>query len=975
MLSPRKPSARPVVEALEPKVLYSADLGLSAFVPATSEVVAHKTVLTQDVGTATVSAQQATQQADTEIVFLDADVPEAAALTRDIQQQATQGRPIEVVLIQSNEDGLTRISQTLKERHNVAAIHLIGHGESGDMQLGNAQLDAHTLLSRASDIALWGTAMTTQADILLYGCDVAQGTPGHALVQGLAALTGADVAASEDLTGAASLGGNWVLEDQTGHIDSALAISATMQSQYTGVLAEATPSTKGTAIWTESGFTTPQQGAWDGLTLGSQSNTALSTTWTTVTSAESPTRNEAIVVGVDTNGVVRGERWDGTQWNALPTNPLSTVPSGARQGFAVAYEQKTGNAMLVWDDGTALSYSVYNGTSWSTAATVSAYKGAEPQQMHIAANPKGNDMALVISDTNGDDYALIWNGSSWGHAVTLDTSGTGINDQLSTAVAYESQSGVAMVAYAKANNANVYYRLFNGSTWGNETAAGSYSGTAYPLYLTLASDPNSDRLAMGLHSVSVLNAHVQSFSIWNGSSWGNRVTPGSYTNSSSPGSNVAVAFESLSGDVLAMYGTTGNNASYLTWSSSSGTWSSSATGPAAAYMKLFSDPYSDHIMVGVQTTGSSTNFIDWTGSAFGTSSSAATNAGSTSPAFTWLWKTDLSGNKTNTLLIGGSSASSGWTGVNNVSAGEVLAFADPNLQFGGTTSGTFSHFVDLSTLGASGVDDVAMVSQDVTLTAGLTVHRGDILFTTSATSTLTNADGSTTSANKSDLVMYRPSVAGRYDKGTFTVLAQNIASGLLGLGTADVRGLALVEQDTVVGDVTLTAGSILFTAGTTTAAADIQVYVPNGGGLLGGLLTGNASVLIRGSDVNIGIGQAITGLELVSANTTLKNMTLTAGTLLISLEASDTIGTNNLSVTPADVVILSPTLTSVNGNASAAATRLMRGSSVGASGVVFDSLALSLDAAPVITSNGGGATAPITSQQSQPPMSIATPTA
>ena len=181
-----------------------------------------------------------------------------------------------------------------------------------------------------------------------------------------------DLEPSEDLTGATSLGGNWILEDQTGHIDSALAVSAAMQSQYTGVLLQATPSTKGTGIWTESGFTTPQQGTWDGLTQGSQSNTAVSTTWTTVTSAESPTRNEAIVVGVDTNGVVRGERWDGTQWNALPTNPLSTVSSGVRQSFAVAYEQKTGNAMLVWDDGTALSYSVYNGTSWSTAATVSA---------------------------------------------------------------------------------------------------------------------------------------------------------------------------------------------------------------------------------------------------------------------------------------------------------------------------------------------------------------------------------------------------------------------------------------------------------------------------------------------------------------------------------------------------------------------------------------------------------------------------
>ena len=53
------------------------------------------------------------------------------------------------------------------------------------------------------------------ADLLLYGCDVAADALGQQMTGTLAALTGADVAASTDLTGAASRGGNWVLEYRT----------------------------------------------------------------------------------------------------------------------------------------------------------------------------------------------------------------------------------------------------------------------------------------------------------------------------------------------------------------------------------------------------------------------------------------------------------------------------------------------------------------------------------------------------------------------------------------------------------------------------------------------------------------------------------------------------------------------------------------------------------------------------------------
>lgn len=216
--------ARPVVEPLEPKLLYSADLPPLVMAADASTVVAQDTV--QQASTAT-----------HEIIFIDASVPELAALQRDLAAQADAGRDIEVIVIRAQEDGLARITDTLAGRQDVAAVHLISHGDDGKVQLGQTVLDAQTLLQRASDIALWGSAFAPDGDLLIYGCDVAASANGQALVQDLAALTGADVAASSDSTGQQALGGDWALEVATGGIDHGSALSTQAQAGWAHTLA------------------------------------------------------------------------------------------------------------------------------------------------------------------------------------------------------------------------------------------------------------------------------------------------------------------------------------------------------------------------------------------------------------------------------------------------------------------------------------------------------------------------------------------------------------------------------------------------------------------------------------------------------------------------------------------------------------------------------------------------------------------
>src|SRR5262249_46150659 len=145
-----------------------------------------------------------------EIVFVDTAVSDYQQLLADVHSDTT--RSVEAVLIDSRHDGVDQISQALAGEHDVDAIHIISHRAGGALEVGSPRLDFSGLVDRFDAIRGWGDALAADADILLYGCDVAEDADGRALVDGLSHLTGADVTASTNLTGSAGLGGDWNLE-------------------------------------------------------------------------------------------------------------------------------------------------------------------------------------------------------------------------------------------------------------------------------------------------------------------------------------------------------------------------------------------------------------------------------------------------------------------------------------------------------------------------------------------------------------------------------------------------------------------------------------------------------------------------------------------------------------------------------------------------------------------------------------------
>ncbi len=240
----KPPYARnPVLQELEPRLLMSADLNpLSGDALLASPALAGAEFRNiADTGTPTVvtSGAVAPIQRTNELVFVDTATPDYQKLTDEMRQSALgQGRNLEFVLIDQERDGIRKITDTLAQKSDLDAIHIISHAHDGAVKLGSAQLDFDSLLKRAAAIKKWGDALTENGDLLIYGCDLAASAEGKSLVDALARLTGADVAASEDLTGAAAKGGDWDLEFRTGEIETQVAVSAGEQSAWNHVLAE-----------------------------------------------------------------------------------------------------------------------------------------------------------------------------------------------------------------------------------------------------------------------------------------------------------------------------------------------------------------------------------------------------------------------------------------------------------------------------------------------------------------------------------------------------------------------------------------------------------------------------------------------------------------------------------------------------------------------------------------------------------------
>ena len=136
----------------------------------------------------------------TSIFFIDSRVSDQQALISALPEGS------EWFALDADLDGLAQMASVLAGYADLDAIQILSHGAAGTLYLGSTVLSTENLGSYQSQLADIGASLTASGDILLYGCDVALGEAGSSFIAGLADLTGADVAASTNPTGAQAAG-------------------------------------------------------------------------------------------------------------------------------------------------------------------------------------------------------------------------------------------------------------------------------------------------------------------------------------------------------------------------------------------------------------------------------------------------------------------------------------------------------------------------------------------------------------------------------------------------------------------------------------------------------------------------------------------------------------------------------------------------------------------------------------------------
>ena len=175
--------------------------------PSDSSIVNGKTT-TISPATNPIKAQTDSGQ---EIIFVDSAV-------RDIEAYLPQRSSNQIVYELHRDHPLAEMAQVLQNHHQVKAIHIISHGQTGQLILGGQTYDGAKLRNYQSELKLIGRSLREGGDILLYGCNIGK-TPDT--ISTLSKLTGVDIAASNNPTGDTDQGGDWRLEVATGKIETA----------------------------------------------------------------------------------------------------------------------------------------------------------------------------------------------------------------------------------------------------------------------------------------------------------------------------------------------------------------------------------------------------------------------------------------------------------------------------------------------------------------------------------------------------------------------------------------------------------------------------------------------------------------------------------------------------------------------------------------------------------------------------------
>lgn len=151
-------------------------------------------------------------QSVSELVVIDSNVANSEAFITD-------RAGVEYYVIDSNEN-LDSLSAKISSFSGLNSIHIISHGSIGEIELAGEIINSQTSQNHTNFFSALKNSLNENGDLLLYGCNIGENLEGMEFVNKAALLSGADVAASNDLSSSEELGGNWELEVKAGEIET-----------------------------------------------------------------------------------------------------------------------------------------------------------------------------------------------------------------------------------------------------------------------------------------------------------------------------------------------------------------------------------------------------------------------------------------------------------------------------------------------------------------------------------------------------------------------------------------------------------------------------------------------------------------------------------------------------------------------------------------------------------------------------------
>lgn len=223
----------------------------------------------------------------------------------------------------------------------------------------------------------------------------------------------------------------------------------------------------GMFVYGESTIGIPRYRIWNGSGWSEEGNatqTGANIEWVSV--ASSNVREEyALIVSNSTDGISiqlynETEINEGCWSNGTACNTslvLTTQTSSANQQKAdVKYEAISGDALVVYSDNTNVpKFIIWNGSGWSVPLAINdssvsnigslSITGTK-EIIRLSSSPNnGDEIALVMSDSNDDSEAVIWNGSSWNCESGVLSSGLSTGQYKKVDMVYEQLSGDLVV--------------------------------------------------------------------------------------------------------------------------------------------------------------------------------------------------------------------------------------------------------------------------------------------------------------------------------------------------------------------------------------------------------------------------------------------------------------------------------------------------------------------------------------------------